>query len=114
MGCKQAGDIKQVDCCQEQREGRLMYKSAVEALEAVVGPQCAGSGCRISRVPSEVSLMENGIEYCFVEVTCSTGGQYGIEAFGEEARELHATASSMKEKQVSPKVMPLLVAGIVR
>jgi hypothetical protein len=33
--------------------------------------------------------MRNGIEYCFVEVTCSDGTQYGLQAYGEEANQLY-------------------------
>ena len=32
--------------------------------------------------------MKNGIEYCFVEVTCSDGTQNG-QAYGEEANQLY-------------------------
>ena len=35
--------------------------------------------------------MKNGIEYCFVEVTCSDGTQYG-QAYGEEANQLYKEA----------------------
>jgi hypothetical protein len=36
--------------------------------------------------------MRNGIEYCFIEVTCSDGTQYGLQAYGEEAKELYREA----------------------
>jgi hypothetical protein len=36
--------------------------------------------------------MINGIEYCAVEITCDDASQYGIQAYGEEARELHNEA----------------------
>jgi hypothetical protein len=39
-----------------------------------------------------VSHLENGIEYCLVEVTCDDGEQYGIQAFGREAVQLHEEA----------------------
>ena len=35
--------------------------------------------------------MKNGIEYCFVEVTCSDGTQYGQD-YGEEANQLYKEA----------------------
>ena len=35
------------------------------------------------------SLENNGEEYCFVEVTCEHGVQYGIQAFGDEAIALY-------------------------
>jgi hypothetical protein len=36
--------------------------------------------------------LKNGIEYCLVEVTCDDGEQYGIQAFGGEAVQLHKEA----------------------
>jgi hypothetical protein len=33
--------------------------------------------------------MRNGLEYCFIEVTCDDGTQYGIQTYGEEAKELY-------------------------
>jgi hypothetical protein len=35
---------------------------------------------------------DNGIEYCAIEITCDDGTQYGIQAHGEEAIELHKEA----------------------
>jgi hypothetical protein len=36
--------------------------------------------------------MINGIEYCAVEITCDDTTQYGIQAYGDEAIELHKEA----------------------
>ncbi|MFZ0648230.1 MAG: hypothetical protein WAM27_08425 [Nitrososphaeraceae archaeon] len=36
--------------------------------------------------------MRNGIEYCFVEVTCDDCTQYGLQAYGEEATKLYNEA----------------------
>ena len=36
--------------------------------------------------------MTNGIEYCPVEITCDDAMQYGIQAYGDEAIELHKEA----------------------
>ena len=33
--------------------------------------------------------MINGLKYYFVEVTCSDGIQYGIQAYGDEAEDLY-------------------------
>jgi hypothetical protein len=30
--------------------------------------------------------MRNGLEYCFIEVTCDNGAQYGIQPYGEAHR----------------------------
>jgi hypothetical protein len=40
--------------------------------------------------------LENGIEYCLVEVTCDDGEQYGIQAFGREAVQLHKEAQERR------------------
>ena len=50
------------------------------------------AGCRITKTSNEISYMRNGIEYCFVEVTCSDGTQYGLQAYGEEANQLYKEA----------------------
>jgi hypothetical protein len=57
-----------------------------------------------------VSHLENGIEYCLVEVTCDDGEQYGIQAFGKEAEQLHKEAlkrsqSLRKEAEVLSPVL---------
>jgi hypothetical protein len=41
--------------------------------------------------------LKNGIEYCLVEVTCDDGEQYGIQAFGGEAAQLHKEAVRRSE-----------------
>jgi hypothetical protein len=48
-----------------------------------------------------VAYLQNGIEYCHIEVTCEDGEQYGIQAFGGEAVELHNEA--IKLSQSRPK-----------
>ena len=51
------------------------------------------AGCRITKTSNEISYMRNGIEYCFVEVTCSDGTQYGLQAYGQEANQLYKEAN---------------------
>lgn len=45
--------------------------------------------CQITKTSQHIYYMRNGIEYCFVEVTCNDGTQYGLQAYGEEAKELY-------------------------
>lgn len=74
-----------------------MYRSALDAFEEVMAAKedgCLGSVCRIRRISGDKARLENGIEYCFVEIACSNGNQYGIEAFGAEAIELRSKASA--------------------
>jgi YHS domain-containing protein len=49
--------------------------------------------CWISNPPQKVSYTQYGEEYCFVEVTCPDGSQYGIQAFGDEAIALYTKAN---------------------
>jgi hypothetical protein len=74
-----------------------MYTGVIDAFEEVVsgkGEGNLGSSCRLIRISKDNVTLGNGMEYCFVEITCSNGIQYGIEAFGEEAMELRRRASA--------------------
>ena len=79
------------------------YKSSIDALQQLLHLGTSGrkigkkmkkslAGCQITKTSSEISYMRNGIEYCFVEVTCSDGTQYGLQAYGEEANQLYKEA----------------------
>lgn len=71
------------------------YRNSIDALQDLVQPtssQPSTRACRITKLTHDASQLENGIEYCLVEVTCDNGEQYGIQAFGEEALELHNEA----------------------
>jgi hypothetical protein len=50
---------------------------------------CKDGQGRITKWSRRIEIMNNGIEYYFVEVTCKDGIQYGIQAFGEEAVALY-------------------------
>jgi hypothetical protein len=71
-----------------------MYRSAADALLGLV----SGVEREVARLPWKLkmserpSTMENGIDYFYVEVTFGNGVQYGIPAYGEEARELRERA----------------------
>jgi hypothetical protein len=43
--------------------------------------------------------LSNGIEYCLIEITCDDGIQYGIQACGDEAIELHKEALKHYKQQ---------------
>lgn len=75
-----------------------MYRGVVEAFEDVVSGKeegNIGSICGFIKISKDNVLLGNGMEYCSVEITCSNGIQYGIEAFGEEAGELRRRASEL-------------------
>ena len=71
------------------------YQDSVHALRALFSPEhneSSSRSCRITKLSHSVSHLENGIEYCLVEVTCNDSEQYGIQAFGSEAVQLHKEA----------------------
>jgi hypothetical protein len=45
-------------------------------------------GGRITKSPSGISVLSNGLFYYYVEVTGDNGSQFGIPAYGDEAIEL--------------------------
>jgi hypothetical protein len=81
------------------------YKSSIEALQQLLhlgtpdGKISYKSNssivhCQITKTSRDVTYAKNGMEYFFVEVTCSDGTQYGLQAYGEEASELYKESYS--------------------
>jgi hypothetical protein len=79
------------------------YKSSIEALQQLLHlgipdgkvndeRENGIANCQITKASKDIFCMRNGIEYCFIEVTCSDGTQYGLQAYGEEAKELYREA----------------------
>jgi hypothetical protein len=79
------------------------YKSSIEALQQLlhfgipdgkVNDERENSiaNCQITKTSKDIFCMRNGIEYCFIEVICSDGTEYGLQAYGEEAKELYREA----------------------
>lgn len=62
------------------------YGSSIDALNDL-----RNSG-QITEITASLSCLANGIDYSFVEVTCSDGVQYGLQAYGNEALELNRAA----------------------
>jgi hypothetical protein len=62
------------------------YSSSVDALNDL-----RNSG-QIAEINLSLSYLANGVAYSFVEVTCRDGSQYGLQAYGNEALELHRAA----------------------
>ena len=78
------------------------YSSSIHALKHLLSISSTSSyKCHISKVSENVSHLVNGVEYSFVEVTCNDGIQYSLQAYGDEAIELHKEAlrHSSKEKE---------------
>ena len=75
-----------------------MYRDSVDALTCLLsGVDHDGEPLEISEVlsvSSSIVTLSNGIRRCTVQVVFSNGKAYRIEAFGEEANELHHSARS--------------------
>jgi hypothetical protein len=78
------------------------YGSSVDALRSLL---TSSSSCYVTKVSANVSYLSNGIEYSSLEITCSDGIQYGLQAYGKEALELHKVAleNISKEQEVKEK-----------
>jgi hypothetical protein len=66
------------------------YGSSIDAFYSVINSR------RISDVSTSSTELANGIQYSFVEITCSDGSQYGLQAYGKEAAELNRVALQNK------------------
>ena len=44
-------------------------------------------GGKVTKMPSDLSVLSNGLPYFYVEVTGDNGNQFGIPAYGDEAIE---------------------------
>lgn len=70
--------------------GGKKFRDSREALQSVLyhrGTDTAKRGS-VSKIEVESGKLKNGIEHCTVQVLCSDGAGYRIDAFGDEAREL--------------------------
>jgi hypothetical protein len=62
------------------------YGSSIDALHDLQ------DSSQITQITPNLSHLANGIDYSFVEITCSDGIQYGLQAYGNEALELNRVA----------------------
>jgi hypothetical protein len=65
----------------------VAYSGATDALQQLL--QLRSNGGSITTFARRVSTIANGLPYYFVEVTSQNGGQYAIQAYGDEATELY-------------------------
>ena len=71
----------------DQETISTQYGSSIEALDDLL------TSNHVTDISTSLSHLTNGIEYSFVEVTCSDGSQYGLQAYGNEAIELNKLAA---------------------
>lgn len=62
------------------------YGNSIDALHGL------RNSCQIADISTSLSHLANGVEYSYVEVTCSDGMQYGLQVYGNEALELNRAA----------------------
>jgi hypothetical protein len=63
------------------------------------------TGACIVKISPKDSTLINGVDYCYVGLKCKDGTNFSVQAYGEEARELHEEATIMATRsitQVSP------------
>lgn len=81
----------------KKMEGNLMTYEETTADSSSHLRVLRSLGGRITKSPSSVSMLSNGLPYFYVEVTRDNGSQFGIPAYGDEAIELHKEALKMEE-----------------
>ena len=64
----------------------------------------SSASCSITQAYEDIFYSANGAAYYFVEVTCSDGIQYGIQAYGEEARALYNEVNRYTSSNITHKV----------
>jgi len=78
----------------------VVYDSSIDALYELL------SSCQITEISTSLSHLTTGIEYSFVEITCSDGIQYFLQGYGQEALELNRVAlENTPKKQIPPMVI---------
>jgi len=74
-----------------------VYRDSIDALTQLLA-HVSGDGeplevTDVASISSRLGVLKNGIKHCCVQITFGTGAEYRIEAFGEEAEDLHRKAS---------------------
>jgi hypothetical protein len=74
------------------------------ASEENIVSSSSSASCSITQAYEDIFYSANGAAYYFVEVTCSDGIQYGIQAYGEEARALYKEVNRYTSSNITHKV----------
>ena len=67
------------------------YENSIDALQDLL------ESYQVTDISTSLSQLVNGVQHSFVEVTCSDGVQYGLQAYGNEALNLNRIARATNE-----------------
>lgn len=70
----------------------MVYESSLDAVKQLILGENSGY---VSWISDEDSTLMNGIIYCLVEITCSSGAKFAIHAYGDEALRLHCEVKKL-------------------
>jgi hypothetical protein len=76
----------------------LAYNSSTDALRQLMRSE--DTGAFIVKISPKDSTLVNGVDYCYVGLKCIDGTSYSVQAYGEEARELHEEATIMATRPI--------------
>ena len=85
----------------------MAYDSSIGAFRSLIEGkerESRGAQCWVSWSASGVKRDESGIETFSVELTCSSGIQYFIPAYGAEAKVLHKAVEASGLKPSMPLI----------
>jgi hypothetical protein len=90
------------------RGGRasLTYLNSTDALQELI--YLRRDGGLIGKSPDDFKILSNGMPYYYMDVTCDTGSQYSIEAYGEDAFQLQNRAVSIDRSRDVDKVVRVI------
>jgi hypothetical protein len=75
----------------------MVYNSSFEAVKELI--LVAENGGYVSWISDKDSRLINGLDYCLVEVTCRSGAQYAVQAYGDEALKLYNVSKDIEYEQ---------------
>ena len=90
----------------------LHSRNKIEKQESEKDDKYKNVSCKITKMADNISYMTNGLKYYCIEVTCTDGIQYGIQAYGEEAEELYKEVHKYFDVAKTEKSKILCLVGI--
>ena len=71
----------------------MVYNSIIDAVKELI--LVAENGGYVSWISDNDSKLINGLDYCLVEITCRSGTQYAVQAYGDEALNLFCEVKTL-------------------